>query len=286
MEISFQDSPKFSPFSSQSGQGILEYILVLLVAIAVIMGGIYQLNDAFKSWANNYFGNYIACLLETGDLPSIGGTPGDSGVCNQLFEPFSLAKGRRLKPIGPTAGSGDGSGPGDSSRGRSEKGEGNNGRPSFQVAGGGGRSRGSIGWAGSGGRPQRVKITPRSASGGGEETNTGSTRVSSAGGDLRSQQISKSGRRLLLDNGSVTGDDKDERRQKRQSVGSSTNSGMENRSKNRIPLRMNPPKKEALANDEPLTFGNFIRILLIAAIIIALVMVIGGQLMSMGKMEQ
>jgi hypothetical protein len=36
-------------------------------------------------------------------------------------------------------------------------------------------------------------------------------------------------------------------------------------------------------NSTPLTFGNFIRILIIAAIIIALVVLIGGQLLQIGK---
>ncbi|MDC0980317.1 hypothetical protein OAQ84_01135, partial [Bdellovibrionales bacterium] len=30
-----------------SGQGVLEYLLVLIVGVLIILGGVYQLNDAF-----------------------------------------------------------------------------------------------------------------------------------------------------------------------------------------------------------------------------------------------
>ncbi|MDC0980433.1 hypothetical protein OAQ84_01720, partial [Bdellovibrionales bacterium] len=42
-------------------------------------------------------------------------------------------------------------------------------------------------------------------------------------------------------------------------------------------------KKGEPAPDEPLTFGNFLRYLIIAAIIIALIIFIGGQALQLGK---
>ncbi len=80
----------------QSGQAVAEYILVLLVAVILILTFLWLFSGAFKAWANNYFGDYLTCILETGELPNISGEPGDSGQCDQFFEPFSLKNGRPL----------------------------------------------------------------------------------------------------------------------------------------------------------------------------------------------
>ena len=42
-------------------------------------------------------------------------------------------------------------------------------------------------------------------------------------------------------------------------------------------------KDTADQQDSPMTFGNFIRFLIIAAIIIALVVLVGGQMLQVGK---
>ncbi len=104
-------SPKPGPsLRSERGQAVIEYILILVVTVGIALGILYQLNTAFKKYVQNYFGNYIACLLETGEMPTLGGTEGASaGICDSEFEPFSLSGGRPL-----IEGSGDGGG----SRGR------------------------------------------------------------------------------------------------------------------------------------------------------------------------
>ena len=105
---------------SQSGQGIVEYILVLIVTLALILGLLWQFSDAFRAWANNYFGEYLACLLETGELPSVGGMGGVAGTCNRYFEPFSIANGR--PPRSSPSSSSDSAGSGDSSNGQGKDG--------------------------------------------------------------------------------------------------------------------------------------------------------------------
>lgn len=86
-----------SPLKSQSGQAVTEYILVLVVVVGIIMGILYQFNDAFKKYVQSYFGEYVACLLETGELPGLGGEDGaNAQICNASFEPFSLQNGRPL----------------------------------------------------------------------------------------------------------------------------------------------------------------------------------------------
>ncbi len=113
------------PSRAQSGQATTEYILLLVVVVAIIGGGLYQFNTAFQSFVQSYFGAYLACLLETGELPSLGGQASplsDPGSCNSQFQAFSLANGRPLNP-GASSSSSTGSG------GLNSASSGANGRP-------------------------------------------------------------------------------------------------------------------------------------------------------------
>jgi hypothetical protein len=259
------------------GQAIVEYVLVLVVAVSIILGGIYQLNSAFKVWANNYFGNYLACLLETGELPSLGGANTTGGLCNSQFKPFSLADGRPLK----TPLSGDGENP-DKGRG------GFKGRTpgSRESANGSGYSRvGSFG----------PSFTGRSSAGAGSRgrvhrfdngsANTGNTDISNYGSF--SNNGSGSGHRQLLetrlDNRFAFDEVTDE--QKRRDVGrhKSLDFGAQGQ-KTPIRLKSSSAKRDAAqVPDSSFTISNFLRFLIIAAIIIALVMFLGGQALNISK---
>lgn len=116
---------------SQSGQAVLEYILVLFVVVSIALGIIYQFNDSFKSKLNTYFGDYLACLIETGELPSLGSDSGVSqGECDAGFDSFDPRSGR---PLIASSGQGDGGSPGASSSSRG-------GRPSRYTNSGSSRN--------------------------------------------------------------------------------------------------------------------------------------------------
>ncbi|MCB9072590.1 MAG: hypothetical protein H6623_03145 [Bdellovibrionaceae bacterium] len=96
--------------SNQSGQAVLEYILVLVIVVGIILSTMYQLNTAFKKYVQSYFGEYIACLLETGELPSLGSGEGaNKEICSSAYEPFSLKNGRPLAGGGSDKGGKKGS---------------------------------------------------------------------------------------------------------------------------------------------------------------------------------
>ncbi|MCB0363229.1 MAG: hypothetical protein KDD35_10925, partial [Bdellovibrionales bacterium] len=99
---------KLSHARSESGQAVVEYLLVLVITVAIAVGLLYQFNGSFARWATSYFGSYFACLLETGELPGIGGAGGDSGICSQLYENFSFAGGVPPSPRIGSGGSGGG----------------------------------------------------------------------------------------------------------------------------------------------------------------------------------
>lgn len=268
---------------NSSGQGITEYILLLLILVMVFLGGIYQLNTAFEKWANNYFGNYLACLLETGELPSIGGAPGDSGICNEMFETFSLANGRQLKPDFDNNGSGGG-GEGDSEtprRGDPSKGgggvrEGQSSRGSYISSSSSFGSSGNL----NNGRPRRTQVNR-----GKEKAKyTGSTASSLPAGVGYSQVSSREGRpQYVAVYGKRMVDVKEEetsQSKKEQSVKRTPGSNDSNR---RIKVMRKEINKDVMIEDEPMTIGGYIRFLIIAAIIIALVLLFGGQALQISK---
>jgi hypothetical protein len=113
----YDQGRRVSHIGSQSGQAVVEYILVLVVVVGIALGVMYQLNTALKKYVQSYFGDYVSCLLEMGELPSFGGASGaNSETCASLYEPFSLQNGRPL--IASSGGNGD-NGDGDSNSSRS-----------------------------------------------------------------------------------------------------------------------------------------------------------------------
>ncbi|HMN68260.1 MAG TPA: hypothetical protein PKC28_06940 [Bdellovibrionales bacterium] len=270
---------------SQSGQAVVEYVLILVVTVSLILGGIYQLNSAFKSWANNYFGNYLACLLETGELPTISGTGGDSGICNAFFEPYSFANGRPL-----LAGRG-GSGGGSASSGRSNDdgksggaGDGGGTREGSGYTGGAshyssGRAFGASSSRGGGlGSGQRFKVTPK-----GEQTNPGGTQVSDYGGYGGGSRRPGTQVRYRIDTGSALRDER-EGVQRRKVAGVANTTTDRTGKGPRIRLNgMNIKAKDQDAVDSSLTVPDFLRYLIIAAIILALILFLGGQALQIGK---
>lgn len=259
---------------NQRGQGIVEYLLALIVGVALILGGMYQLNSAFKVWATNYFGNYLACLLEAGELPSISGDGGDSGVCNELFKPFSLADGRPLKdgkdPGAETGKSGTGAGANDKKEGSSVVGGGGRGYSGGRAFGQGGGNRG---FAAKGGKSK----------GTGPVGSTGSTEVSNYGTYGRLNKRIDVRPKTLLDNRFAFEQER-EGKERRKSVASYKHPSEEGGKAPRIRVKKIDRKRDVAAQEDTgLNIPNFLRILIIAGIVIALVMFLGGQALQIGK---
>ncbi|MEZ4873839.1 MAG: hypothetical protein R2827_16685 [Bdellovibrionales bacterium] len=99
-----------------SGQSVIEFLLLLVVVIGIFMTAIYQFTTAFSNYSFNYFGSeesYIGCLLKTGQLPQQGAAQGPQGCSFQNFDygDGSYASNYNPGPGNPYDGTG-GYGPG------------------------------------------------------------------------------------------------------------------------------------------------------------------------------
>lgn len=260
----------------------------MVVAIVVIFGATYQFNDAFRAWGKNYFGDYTSCLLETGELPAIGGTGGTASACSNVFKPFNLADGRpAATTIGQNGAGGGGSGSGSNGSGGGSAGEddGNNrGNSSGAGEGGGGASyagsrRGSGSGFGNGNRfgGGAGRGGAGGAGQGARKTYTGSTEDSLAGSLSSGGRSSRSSRQRGLEGGyylarDVRPDEQIDRTPAKVSEGS------RREKTTRMLVKQRAKAVDRAEADTPMTFGDYLRYLLIAAIIIALIIVVGGQM--------
>ncbi len=93
-----KNQAKNSILSNSRGQGTLEYTLLLLITIAILTALAQQIFKPFNRWLQNYMGSYLECLLDVGELPSLGYGEA-SGECNNLYESASVAFGRPPKNV-------------------------------------------------------------------------------------------------------------------------------------------------------------------------------------------
>ena len=93
---------------NKRGQAAVEYILLLVITVSLVMGA----KKAFSSldkFINHYIGEYVICLMEYGELPSLGVSDstqkkhmdGAGKSCDEEFAGFTFEDGRP-----PTGGSG------------------------------------------------------------------------------------------------------------------------------------------------------------------------------------
>lgn len=267
---------------------------MLVVSILIFLGSIYQFNDAFRSWANNYLGDYLSCLLETGELPAIGGTGGSASSCEAIFKPFNLADGRPLDSkmggggTGNTGGgggsSGDGGGPG------KDDGRGGNSR-----SGGVGESSSSPGYSrvnrsGVGADGSRNGSDPDAddSNGGRSGRNkrkasyTGSTEAGVPGNvSSSSRRISRQRSKGLEGTYYVARERRADEQPVRTLAKVSESSEMPRNAK--VLIKRKPAATSVEEEDKPMTFGDYLRYILIAAIIIVLLIVLGGQFTQISK---
>ena len=289
-------------FASQAGQAVLEYVLTLVVVVTILTAGIYQFSSAFQAFATSYFGEYLQCLIEAGELPQLGND--DGGICESSFQSFSLANGR--PPVdGPGSGSGSDSGGSSSGLGGGEVVDYGGSNP---YAAGKPVGRGPGTSAGVGNSSDQAGVGGDSGSinpgrGGSASLRSSVVRRNGAGNDGRFGKQNKgkvpfnptantytdlssdnpSGlrqRRVLASN--YDG----EEQQGENVVGAATNRassrvGSSGRDK-KVPV--GERRTAAVEDEKPdMSFGHFMRYLIIFCMVVALILFIGGQIQSITK---
>jgi hypothetical protein len=257
---------------------------MLIITVSLVLALIAQVFKPFQDFVQAYMGDYVQCLLETGELPfASGDTPNaakDAG-CSAKFGAASWNKN-------PNVTSGSGNQGGDKS---------NSTPPSSSSSSSdssSGSSRRST-YAGSSSRNGRSYFSaPRSAPRGVGDT-AGSGKVieialdgKGAGGFFKGSTgggYTAPSRKVRAVG--MTGISEDEKKKlaKKADGGSkivSTSDGRMPASKKSL-VKKPQPKNDFASEDEPMTIGNFIRFLFIAALVIALLLFIGGQALQMSK---
>lgn len=282
---------------NSKGQALTEYVLFLFLVLAMAFGVLYQFNSAFRVFAEGYFGDYLSCLLETGELPNLG-TTNTSLQCDAAYEPFSLAKGRPYQSKVPASANvgvppprNDRSG----STGQDTSTTANTSRSQQtqapNVAAGGGQSE--SGGSGSSGQSSQFYDNTNSSSGrtrdvpinAADSTSKGKNpSLTFSGGDGTNNQQQGSGEegrmRYFEANGYQA--EADGLRKRTIDAGESRSS-FEGK---RVPAESEAVNKKGPTEDEGLSLPDFLRYLLIAGIVIALVIFFGGQVLQFSKSQE
>ncbi len=280
-------------FGGQKGQAVLEYLLILIVMVAIVQV-LYQFNKNFRKWGEDYFVEYYKCLLETGELPGLGG-PGTGGICNEVYQPFTWSAGR------PPASDNPGN-PGNPGNG------GNSGSPGRGGGANSTHSKNDTSSAGSGGNSgsRGSELSKASGGGGGGAAGVGKfgdhrgdKMLSSGGGAGEKNKESYTGSTKAMNvssatgkGGSSKGKDLDnsfgvsrEQQERGQETSSSEVKSKKDKSdkKELIPITRKIATDDKKIEEEGFSIGIFLKWLIIAAIIIALLMLVGGQILQVTK---
>ncbi len=82
---------------TESGQASVEYILLIAIGVVLILGLSSVLYKPLGDWTKTYMTTYLECLLDVGELPSMGSS-GDTPVCT--LTPFKRGQAVNMSGAG------------------------------------------------------------------------------------------------------------------------------------------------------------------------------------------
>lgn len=229
----------------------------------------------------SYFGDYFACILETGEMPSLGGKGAVQGICDTEFKPFSLSAGRpRVNLSSSQRGALTNSNRGAlTSRGRPL------GSQPF-ISNGGTFNGEAIGRNSNPGRPLSQQLNQNNSSvngvgsGGGSSEGTDSGAVSiRRGGGYQGRRLYQSAEHLEEKVPPAL--------RKPTSIVKKSSQAKDLEQQRSVRVSFDPQKLQKKPEEIPLeasfTFENFLKFILIAAIVVIIVIFFGGQAMMIKK---
>lgn len=261
------------------GQGTMEYILILVIVVALILSLTAQFYQPLQAFINTSMGGYVSCLLESGQLPALGN---QEDVGDEACIPPKLEK----VAYNPKEGSSEAGGGTDENAARAKARQ--NSRTSGGSTGGSGTgsSRGQS--FGSSGTPRRAGSSEGGTAGPKVvEISIGSTpeggfRRSSSGGSSQLQNASAT--KPVI----VYGLTSEERQKVEKEKGSATRVIAGDGAGEAKPKKflMKTSKQDGSTKDlqvEAWSIGDYLRIFLICAIVVVLLLLIGGQIARLSK---
>lgn len=276
MSREFQAIDKRPDFS-QSGQALVEYILLVVVSISLILALANQLYKPFNKWLENYMGAYLQCLLDAGELPSLGYTA-EEAICNtDKFEPATVLGGRPPSDgRGPTGGEGNP----DNSPNRPSSSAGSG---SSNGSGGSSSSR-QLGFqTGTGGADGAAAGTSE-AEGEGASEGRSSTRFFRAGATGYNQIGANKTFQYEAITGAMAAERAKQVKKSEQSrtVASASDLSSEKRGA-KFRVEPPPPKAQEVTSDPPWSIGKWLRMVIIVMIIVAAILFLVGQFSQLSK---
>lgn len=309
----------------ESGQAVVEYLLLAVVTLGLILG-MSKVFGKLNKGAQKYMGDYIVCLMDYGELPTLGLSSGaglskhDSGAtCDRKFEEFTFGEGRppvstpgttssgSTNPNNPnsnnssiTSKNGSGNNSDSKNKTNSQNSDGAGGASDLAKAGEDGSSGSSSKSPYKSGQVQRKGDVYGTLDGGSSE---GRSRVidsgeddDAAGAGGRNRRQGRRGRNNTIYYGenyrAITGgkafdalNKQLKKTQARKPTATIRSIAKEDGRVSASYRKEITPREEMKApppssDDGKFTFGNFMRWLLIAGMVIAIVIFFGGQVMN------
>jgi hypothetical protein len=281
MRMRVKRSKYSARLKNNHGQAVIEYILMLVISVSLVLMLMTQIFKPFQAFVQSFMGDYLACLLETGELPTLGADLQKENECKFSFQGVSGTNSSSSSSSKKNSGSSSSSSSSDkdsskssssSSSGGTYAGSSSRPRGSSSITRARAPTKGVTGDADTGGKV--IEITLDNGGGGTFfKTKNGASYAIEGGRRVASIPVS-----------GMTEEDQKKLEKKGESGKKSTVvSGDMNTKPKKIAVKKPEARTVAEAPEEPVTFGNFIRWLFIAALIIALVIFLGGQALQFSK---
>ena len=267
-------SSKFKDLKlNNQGQALVEYVLILVVTVGIALTISIQVFKPLQFFLKDFMGTYVQCLLDTGELPALGGT-------NRIKDDDCTAKWSKARQAsGLSPNSSNSSEEGDKGSKTKEEGASDGSNAGFYA---GSKSRSSPFF-----RPAQRSSSADSEAGKKSVVIAvnGSESDKFFRGPVTSQIGGSSGKRKTTVNLSDMSDDERKKIKKTEPKSPRIIASGENFSKPKQKFVVNPPKPKPIieVEDKPFEIGYYFKILLIACIIIVLVLLIGGQALRLSK---
>ncbi len=261
---------------NQGGQAIIEYVLALTLAAILIVSLAAFIFKPFGTFVKDSLGTYTKCLLETGEVPRLGG-PTNIKEETDCFAQFQAGQ----KPANGSGGSGSNRDPSNPQKTAQTN---VNGDRAGEGEGGGGSGSPSRSGSGRGFSGVRGQTGDNSA-GSGKVTQIPARDLPASAGTFKTSGESvweakgKNTRKVVLDSSSLTAAQKEEiaKRDLSKKI-RSVESNEKLKQAKKVAVKPPPERKIAeVESDDGFALGKIIRVIFIILIILVLLVVLGGQ---------